>query len=83
MKKSELKTIVAELIKEINYTQDSSGKSIIAQGSPGSVVRFTTEHPDIIKQMRDWAKDCQWGDVAFKKVLKHPFILSESRNLQS
>lgn len=63
MKKSEFKTIVEELIKEINHTQDSSGKSIVAQGAPGSVIRFVTENPELIKQMRDWVKDCEWSDI--------------------
>ena len=64
MKKTELKTIIAELVKEINHTQDSRGNSIIAQGAPGSVVRFVTENPELIKQMRDWVKDCEWSDMS-------------------
>lgn len=51
-------------IGEVNHTKDSSGKTIIAQGAPGSVVRFATEHPDVIKGMREWAKDCQWREIS-------------------
>jgi len=58
-----IQEIVEEELDEINHTTDSSGKTIIAQGAPGSVVRFATENPDIIKQMRDWIKDCQWQDL--------------------
>jgi hypothetical protein len=67
MKLSEIKEVIDELIseelQEVNHTTDSSGKNIIAQGAPGSVIRFVTEHPDVIKAMREWAKDCQWRDV--------------------
>jgi hypothetical protein len=67
MKLSKIKEITSDLVNEelseINHTTDSSGKTIIAQGAPGSVIRFATEHPDIIKQMRDWIKDCQWADL--------------------
>lgn len=51
-----------ESVKEVNATTDSSGKTIAAVGAPGSVARFTTENPDAIKQMKDWALDCQWMD---------------------
>ena len=51
-----------ESVKEVNATTDSSGKTIAAVGAPGSVARFTTENPDAIKQMKDWALDCQWRD---------------------
>jgi len=51
-----------ESVKEVNATIDSSGKTITAVGAPGSVARFTTENPDAIKQMKDWALDCQWRD---------------------
>jgi hypothetical protein len=51
-----------EVKTEVNHTQTSSGQSIIAQGAPGSVIRFATENPELIKQMRDWAADCQWKD---------------------
>lgn len=51
-----------ESVKEVNTTIDSSGKTITAVGAPGSVARFTTENPDAIKQMKDWALDCQWRD---------------------
>jgi hypothetical protein len=67
MKKSEIKNILSEIIqeelKEINHTTDSSGESVVAVGAPGSIERFATEHPEVIKAMRDWVKDCQWGDV--------------------
>lgn len=49
-------------IEEVNYTQTSAGQSVIAQGAPGSVVRFVTENPEVMKQMREWAKDCQWKE---------------------
>ena len=66
MKLSEIKQIIDELIseelKEVNHTTDSSGKSVIAVGAPGSIARFAVEHPDIIKHMRDWVKDCSWGE---------------------
>jgi hypothetical protein len=55
--------IIEEELNEINYTSDSSGKRIIAQGAPGSVIRFVTENPDIIKEMREWIKECQWSDL--------------------
>ncbi len=60
---SMIQEIVEEELNEINHTTDSSGNMIIAQGASGSVVRFATEHPDVIKQMRDWIKDCQWDDL--------------------
>ena len=58
-----IQEIVEEELSEINHTTDSAGGTIIAQGAPGSVIRFATENPDIIKQMRDWIKDCQWQDL--------------------
>lgn len=58
-----IQEIIEEELKEVNYTQDSSGKNVVAVGAPGSVARFAVEHPDIIKQMRDWIKDCQWQDL--------------------
>lgn len=67
MKLSDIKQMVAELVNEelneVNYTKDDSGKSTIAIGAPGSVARFATEHPDLVKQMRDWISDCQWADL--------------------
>lgn len=50
-------------LDEINHTTDDRGNSVIAVGSPGSLARFVTEHPDLIKQMREWVADCQWADV--------------------
>lgn len=50
-------------LNEINHTADDRGNSVIAIGAPGSLARFAVEHPDSIKQMRDWAKDCEWEDV--------------------
>ena len=68
MRNSKFKEILSEVIqeelKEISHTSDSSGKPVVAVGAPGSIERFAVEHPDIINQMRDWVKDCQWGDVA-------------------
>ena len=58
-----IQEIVQEELAEINHTTDSRGQSVIATGAPGSVARFATEHPDIIKQMRDWIADCQWDDL--------------------
>ena len=55
-------------LKEINHTIDSSGKSIVSQGAPGSVVRFATENPEIIKTMRDWISDCSWLDLDGSEV---------------
>jgi hypothetical protein len=60
---SMIQEIIEEELNEINHTTDSSGNTIISQGAPGSVIRFATENPDIIKQMRDWIKDCQWQDL--------------------
>lgn len=69
---NELASIINEIIdeelSEVNHTQDDSGNSIIAQGAPGSVIRFATEHPQLIKQMRDWVKDCQWADLSEEDV---------------
>src|SRR5579862_5063716 len=65
---SMINEIVAEELSEINGTTDSSGKVIAAVGAPGSVMRFATENPDLIKQMREWVKDCQWADLAEEDV---------------
>lgn len=50
-------------LQEVNYTQTTSGKPTISVGSPNSIARFAVENPELLKQMRDWVKDCQWGDV--------------------
>ena len=49
-------------IDEINHTLDDKGKSVIAVGAPGSIMRFIAENPDLIKQMREWVLDCQWNE---------------------
>jgi hypothetical protein len=67
IKKSELSKIIAEIVaeelKEVNYTQTTAGKSVPAVGAPNSIARFAVEHPEIIQQMKEWVKDCQWRDV--------------------
>ena len=49
MKLSEIKKtideVVGEVLKEVNYTTDDSGKHVIAVGAPGSLARFAVEHP--------------------------------------
>jgi hypothetical protein len=33
------------------------------QNVDASLMQFAKQHPEIIKQMREWTKDCQWRDV--------------------
>jgi hypothetical protein len=50
-------------LKEVNHDIDDSGKSTIAVGAPNSIMRWISTHPQVLKDMREWVKDCQWGDV--------------------
>jgi len=47
---------------EVNHTTTDQGKPTIAVGAPNSLARFIVEHPALIEQMRDWVKECSWGE---------------------
>ena len=36
----------------------------IKEGSPQEFIDQALTNPQIIKDMRDWVKDCQWGDIS-------------------
>ncbi len=53
----------------MNHTTNDYGKSVIAVGAPNSAARIECEWPKLltdkaaITAMRDWIKDCPWGDM--------------------
>lgn len=57
-----LKNIIRDVLKEVNYTTDEKGNSVIAVGATTSIMRFIVEHPEMVKQMREWVKDIQWKE---------------------
>jgi len=57
-KLSHIAAIIKEIVKEELQVAD---KTVGDTESPSS--RFASEHPDLIKQMREWVKECQWDDI--------------------
>lgn len=51
-------------VSEVNHDKADNGQLVIAQGAPGSIIRFTTTHPVLMKHMRDWVKDVKWREVS-------------------
>ena len=59
MNLSEIKNVIEEVVnEELKESNAANAKSIA-----DSWARFATENPEVIKQMREWVKDCQWREV--------------------